>query len=137
MGLVLDSSILVAAERERQPVSELLVTLAQSVPDSEFVLCALTVMELEHGYHRARTPELAMRRRRYLDEIYAVFPIEPFTREIAARAARVDAELRISGVVISTADLLIAATALHLGFGVSTHNVRHFRVVPNLRIIMR
>jgi predicted nucleic acid-binding protein len=32
-------------------------------------------------------------------------------------------------------DLLIAATALQLGFGVATGNVRHFQVVPGLTVV--
>jgi predicted nucleic acid-binding protein len=32
-------------------------------------------------------------------------------------------------------DLLIAATALQLGFGVATGNVRHFWAVPGLTVV--
>jgi predicted nucleic acid-binding protein len=32
-------------------------------------------------------------------------------------------------------DLLIGATALHLGCAVATLNVRHFRLIPNLSVI--
>ena len=39
------------------------------------------------------------------------------------------------GVTIAFEDLLIAATALQLGFGVATSNIRHFQVVPELTIV--
>ena len=52
MGLVLDSSVLIAAERESQPVSNLLSSLEASYFETQFVLSAITVMELEHGWHQ-------------------------------------------------------------------------------------
>ena len=36
---------------------------------------------------------------------------------------------------IAFEDLLIAATALQLGFGIATANVRHFDVIPGLRVV--
>jgi predicted nucleic acid-binding protein len=38
-------------------------------------------------------------------------------------------------VTIAFEDLLIAATALKLGFGVATGNVRHFEAVPGLSLV--
>ena len=38
-------------------------------------------------------------------------------------------------VTISFEDLLIAATALPLGFGVATGNVRHFEQIPGLKVM--
>lgn len=59
MGLVLDSSVLIAAEREKRPVSQLLASLSADLSEVEFLLSAISVMELEHGWHRASTPEVA------------------------------------------------------------------------------
>ena len=59
MGLVLDSSVLIAAEREKRPVSALLASLSAEHAETEFLLSAISVMELEHGWHRANTPEAA------------------------------------------------------------------------------
>jgi predicted nucleic acid-binding protein len=49
-------------------------------------------------------------------------------------AGEIDAKARSRGVTIPTADLLIGATALELGFAVATANVRHFRLIPRLRV---
>ena len=92
-------------------------------------------MELEHGWHRANTPEAALKRRRYLDEVFAVIPVEPFTREMGALAAKIDAGMKKSGLVIATADLLIGVTALHYGYAIGTRNVRHFQMIPGLNVI--
>ena len=135
MGLVLDSSALISAEREKRPVSELLTSLESEHLKAEFLLSSITVMELEHGWHRANTSETASRRRRYLDEVFAVIPVEPFTREMAVLAAKIDADTKKVGIAIATADLLIGVTALHYGYGIGTRNVRHFRMIPGLNVL--
>lgn len=59
MGLVLDSSVLIAAEREKRPVSQLLASLSADLSETEFLLSSISVMELEHGWHRAIAAEAA------------------------------------------------------------------------------
>jgi predicted nucleic acid-binding protein len=39
------------------------------------------------------------------------------------------------GIAIDFPDLIIGATALHLGFGVVTLNVKHFQAIPGLPVI--
>jgi tRNA(fMet)-specific endonuclease VapC len=134
MGLILDSGVLIAAERDAKPVSELLATLEREHGEAEIVLSAITVIELEHGLHRAQTAEQARKRREYLDTVFAAIPIEPFTREMAQLAAKIDAEARQTGGTIPFADLLIGAVALHFGYAVGTRNLRHFKMIPNLQV---
>jgi tRNA(fMet)-specific endonuclease VapC len=57
------------------------------------------------------------------------------TVEIAKLAGRIEGEQAEQGVSIAFGDLLIAATALQFGFGVVTGNVRHFQVIPVLRVV--
>jgi predicted nucleic acid-binding protein len=92
-------------------------------------------MELEHGWHRANDARTALQRREYLDEVFAVIPVEGFTREMGALAAEIDANAKKAGRVIALADLLIGVTALHHGYAVGTGNLRHFRMIPNLKVI--
>jgi predicted nucleic acid-binding protein len=54
---------------------------------------------------------------------------------MARLAAKIDAEAQQLGRTIPFADLLIASTALHFGYGVGTRNLRHFKMVPNLAIV--
>jgi predicted nucleic acid-binding protein len=132
---VLDSSVLIAAEREKRPVSGLLSSLEANYLETRFVLSAISVMEPEHGWHRANTPEAAIKRRRYLDEVLAIIPVEPFTREMGVLAASVDAGMKKRGVVIATADLLIGVTALFYDYAIGTRNVRHFQMIPGLKVV--
>src|ERR1022692_3714219 len=116
MGLVLDSGVLIAAERVARPVSELLAILEQEHGETEIVLSSITVIELEHGLYRANTAELIRKRREHLDTVFAAIPVEPFIKEMAQAAAKIDADAKQTGRVIPFADLLIGATALHFAY---------------------
>jgi tRNA(fMet)-specific endonuclease VapC len=132
VGVVLDSSVLIAAERQARPVSELLLALRAESGATEIVLSAISVIELEHGLWRANTPELAQRRRLYLGTVFAAIPVQPFTKEMGQLAAKIDAEARAQGKTIPFADLQIGVTALHFGYEIVTLNVRHFQMIPGL-----
>lgn len=135
MGLVLDSSVLVFAERRELPVSTLLDLLQKQHSVTEIILSAVSVVELEHGVYRAQSPQQATKRRHYLDTVFASIPAEPFTRAMGQMVAQVDAEARKQGVVIPFADLLIGGTALHFGYELVTSNERHFRMIPSLTVL--
>src|SRR2546428_6054941 len=130
MGLVLDSSVLIAAERDAKPISELLAQLEEKRGETEIIISAVSVAELEHGLHRAITSEQTQCRRDYLETIYAAIPIQPFTKEMGQLAGKIDAEARKSGNSIPFSDLLIGITALHFGYAIGTRNERHFQMIP-------
>jgi predicted nucleic acid-binding protein len=67
--------------------------------------------------------------------VFAIIPVEPFTHEMGVLAAKIDADMKSVGLVIATADLLIGVTALHYGYGIGTCNVRHFRMIPGLKVL--
>lgn len=52
--------------------------------------------------------------------------IHPVTVEIAKLAGRIEGKQATRGVTIAFEDLLISATALHLGYGVTTLRVADF-----------
>jgi tRNA(fMet)-specific endonuclease VapC len=54
---------------------------------------------------------------------------------MAQAAAKIDAKGRQTGRVIPFPDLLIGVTALHLGYGLGTRNLRHFRMIPGLNVV--
>lgn len=134
MGLVLDSGVLIDAEREAKHVSSLLAKLEREHGETEVVLSAITVIVLEHGLHRAETAEQARKRREYLDTVFAAIPAQSFTAEMAQLAAKIDAEARQVGRTIPFADL-IGATALHFRYAIGTRNQRHFHMLPNLSVV--
>ena len=64
----------------------------------------------------------------------SVVPPHPVTVAAALRAGRIDGESQAKGIRIPLSDLLVGLTALGIGYTIATHNVRHFRLIPNLTV---
>jgi predicted nucleic acid-binding protein len=98
-------------------------------------LSVITVLELAHGIARADLPERRARRQRFLDELLAGVPVQPITVPIALLAGQLDGQAQARGLRIPLSDLLIGVSALELGYAVATANVRHFQMIPNLKVV--
>ncbi len=135
MGLVLDSSIIIAAERRGSTVAQLLKQVVARTGDQEAILSSVGLVELTHGIYRAKTPEIRKQRESFINELLAAVPVHPFTKEAAMLAGKLDGEQQSRGVMIPFGDLLIGATALWLGYSVVTGNLRHFQKIPGLSVL--
>jgi predicted nucleic acid-binding protein len=135
MGVILDSSVLIAAERGGESVRDILKRVQAKQGETESALSAVTIVELTHGIYRARSDADRERRRAFTDELLRDMAVYPITLEIAQLAGRVEGEQAAQGVSIAFEDLLIGATALHLNYSVATSNVRHFRLIPKLNVV--
>ena len=62
MRLILDSSVLVAAERQGQNARQMLAPVAGKIAETEIGVSVVTLMELAHGATRADTPERKAKR---------------------------------------------------------------------------
>src|SRR5258706_6639414 len=89
LGLDLDSSILIAAERRNLTADQAIETVQKTVGEIPIILSSLTVAEIGHGIYRANTPEVRERRRAFLDELKATVPIHPFTEDTAEISCRI------------------------------------------------
>jgi|SRR5215472_1327640 len=134
MGLILDSSVAITAERRRQRVEDMLRAIRTLTGPEDIALSAVSVMELEHGIWRAKEPAQHTRRKQFLDDLISNVPVYPVTTGLARQAGRIDAEQQARGICIAFQDLLIGVSALDLGYAVVTHNVRHFHMIPNLQV---
>jgi predicted nucleic acid-binding protein len=121
MGVVLDTSVFIDAERKHFTVADLALT-------------TVSVAELEHRIWRAKEIEHEQKRRKFLEDLLAAVPAYPLTTEVARHAGRIDAACRKTGVVVGFQDLVIGATALEFGYSILTLNVRHFEMIPNLEV---
>ena len=135
MGLILDSSVLIAAERKGSNARQVLSEIAGRAAGEDVALSVVTLIELAHGAARADTAERKTMRRQFLQELTTALPVHPVTVPIALRAGQIDGESTAKGVRIALSDLLIGVTALELGYRVATANVRHFEMVPGLEIV--
>jgi predicted nucleic acid-binding protein len=86
LGLVLDSSVLITAERRKLTPAQVIETVQEHIGEIPVVLCSLTVAEIGHGIYRA---EIRTRRWAFLDELKAAVPIYPVTGATAEIVARI------------------------------------------------
>ena len=134
MGLILDTSTLVSAERRGHSVSEILQQVQNACGEAEVGLSAVTIVELTHGIQRAKNEGQRQRRQVFVQELRAAMTVYSLTDEIAERAGIISGQEANRGVTLPFADLLIGTTALHLGFDVVTENARHFDLIPDLEV---
>jgi tRNA(fMet)-specific endonuclease VapC len=140
VGTLVDTSVLIDVERRpRQSgaaFGPLLVTTLQAVVsvDEEIAISAVTASDLLHGIHRATSPHRS-RREAFVEAILEALPTIPFDLRAARAHARIWADLAATGSDIGAHDRLIAATALSLGWTVTTSNARHFAAITGLRIV--
>ena len=135
MGVILDSSVLVAAERQGQNARQMLASIARKIAESEVGISVVTLIELAHGAARADTPERKAKRQKFIEELLAAIPIHPVTVPLALRTGQIDGEHQARGTRVPLPDLLIGVTALELGYSVGTANLRHFQQVPGLSVV--
>lgn len=135
MGVILDSSILIAAERRGQTVRQILEQVRASQGEIDIGLSVVTVAELIHGAYRAQEETRQQRRLAFIEELCRDVPAHPVTLEIARQVGRIEGQQETEGIRLPFEDLLIGATALHLSYSVATLNVRHFRLIPGLSVV--
>jgi tRNA(fMet)-specific endonuclease VapC len=135
MGLILDSSVLVAAERQGQNARNILTDVCAKTGESEVGISVVSLLELAHGAARADTPERKTKRRQFIQELQTALPIYGVTAAIAVRAGEIDGENQARGLRVPLSDLLIGVTALTLGYDVATNNLRHFQMISGIVVI--
>lgn len=132
MGTLIDSSVLIAAERGRLDLDESLSAHA----DEPAGIASITASELLHGVHRAATAAQRQRRDAFVERLLAVLPVYPFDLVTARIHASLWAGLAAKGASVGAHDLLIGATAIALGYRVATRDRRAFGKIPGLELVV-
>ena len=94
-------------------------------------MAAITAAELLHGVHRADV-ENRPPREAFVESMLQAFPPIPFDLVAARVYSGVWANLVVAGTPIAAHDMLVAATAITVGWRVATENLRHFNRVKGL-----
>jgi predicted nucleic acid-binding protein len=84
MGLILDSSVVIAAERRGETVERLIERVVSVAGDQDAALSAVGLTELIHGVYRAQSPQMRVRRETFLQELLADVTVYPYTKETAS-----------------------------------------------------
>jgi tRNA(fMet)-specific endonuclease VapC len=69
-----------------------------------------------------------------LIELLKDVTILPFDKAVAEYSGNLRASLMDKGVNVPLIDLLIASTALFHNYTLVTHNVKHYSLIPSLRV---
>ena len=92
MGLILDSSVVIAAERRGDTVEQLIEKIINVTGDQEAALSAIGLTELIHGLYRATTPSIRARRESFLNDLTTTLAVYPYTKQTALLAGKLDAD---------------------------------------------
>jgi len=135
MGVLLDSTFLIDAERRGLTVAQTLLEVDALVPNQDCGISVVSVMEMAHGEARAANDARASIRAFFLTDLMAALQVYPVTAEIARSAGRLDGYLTKRGEPIAFPDMIIGVTALELGYCVISRNLRHFQRIPGLTVL--
>jgi tRNA(fMet)-specific endonuclease VapC len=130
MGLILDTCIIIDAEKKKNSID-----FSKWQSYEEVYISAVTVTELLIGVHRADTESRRLKRSAFVESVLAEIPILDFTAEIARIHAEIYALLAGKGQLIGAHDLIIGATALTHGYALLTTNQREFKRIPGLILL--
>ena len=131
MGTLVDTSVLIAAQRGEIDFDALLV--AQG--NQDVAIATICAAELMHGPHRMANAVARERAERTVEILLDCFSIVDFDLEIARLHARLGADLAAKGTAVGAHDLIIAATALSLGYAIATRDRRSFPKIRGLDVV--
>lgn len=133
MGIIFDSTEIIALERNRETIE----TLIAGREDEPFGISVVTIAELLHGVERADSEPRRLRRQAFVEKVIEQFPALPFDTSVARIYARLWASLVSKGFTVGAHDLIIAATAISLDYTIVTANRRDFEKIEGLKLEVR
>ena len=129
MGLLIDTDVLVLAERSRAALD-----LARYAEYGDAYISAVTASELLVGVHRAVDEAIRARRLAFVEGVLSALSALPVDLE----TARIHAHLVVQiprNETVGAHDALIGATALQHGHAVLTSNGKDFRKLLGLVVV--
>lgn len=133
MGVIFDTSEIIAIERNRQNIEALI----HGREDDPFGISVVTAAELLHGVERADTETRKVRRQAFVEKVIEFFPVLSFDMTMARIYAKLWATLSGKEITVGSHDLIIAATAIALDYTVVTANMRDFEKIEGLKVEKR
>ena len=130
MDLLIDTSVLIEAERGRIDLEAVLASSGQD----DAAISAVAASELLHSVHRLTGAGRA-RASAFVESVLELLPVIPFDLEAARVHATLSADLRTRGVAVGAHDLLIAATAVAYGYAIATRDLRSYPRIEGLEVI--
>jgi predicted nucleic acid-binding protein len=130
VGILIDSSVVIAAERSDLDLDAVLV---RPGGDEALGVAAITVAEVLYGVHRLSGLR-RLRAHQFADRWLRVLPVIAFDVETATVHATLAVDLGRAGLPMGAHDLIVAATAVRLGYAVATRDRRSFGRIEGLDV---
>ena len=134
MGVLIDTSVLIAHERGDLDLDETIAPRIAGREDDEFYLSVVSASELLHGVHRAGGAPRRARRAAFVEAVLDQFPLLTIDLPTARVHAELWADLSAAGTPVGAHDLWIAAAAVARGLTLVTTDRRDFARVPGLTL---
>ena len=131
MGTVIDTSLLVAAERGTFDLDQFL----SGYPGERWFISAVSVSEMLHGVLRSGPTARRALRLAFAEDKIQRFPILAFDLPAPRAHAGIWAELARRGRSVGERDLMIVATAVSRNYSVATRDLRTFPKIPGLAVL--
>ncbi len=128
MGILVDTDVWVLAEKSGGALN-----LARWAAYGGAYMSVVTVSELLVGVERANTAPRRALRGAFVENLLATIPVIEFSLPVARTHARMIAALS-KNVTATAHDAIIAATAVHYGYGLLTRNVTDFKIFQGLKV---
>ena len=128
MGLLIDTDVWVLAEK-----SGAAPNFARWASYEGAYLSSVSASELLVGVERANTAKRRALRSAFVEHLLSSIPVLEFSLPVARTHARMIAALP-KNQTAGAHDALIAATAIHHGFGLLTRNVADFKMFAGLKL---
>lgn len=98
--------------------------------DAPKAISVITYGELIYG------AEKSQKKHENLAKIYRIaelFPVIDISKSVMESFGELKADLSKDGIVVDDFDLVIASTAMSMGYCIVTNNTRHFSKIPDLQ----
>ena len=128
MGILVDTDVWVLAEKSGGTLN-----LARWATYGGAYMSAVTASELLVGVERANTAPRRALRGAFVEHLLATIPVIEFSLPVARTHARMIAGLS-KNITAAAHDAIIAATALHYGYGLLTRKVTDFKIFQGLKV---
>lgn len=128
MGLIIDTSVLIAAEKGE-------VDFSLWKDRGEAYISSITITELLIGVYRADTEARKIKRSAFVEHIISGITSLVFGEEEARVYAQILKNLFDKNITLGVHDMLIGATAIANGYSVLTINANDFKRIAGLEVI--
>lgn len=126
--IILDTDVLINILDKKTPLSKKILDKIRDYSDQEIVTTSLNLEEFLYG---------SLNRDIIIETNHALLQLEilPFTKENAIIAANLEVKLEKMGSKKPRGDVMIASIAIQQKAFLFTLNLKHFQIIPELKLL--